>query len=104
MPALATIAATRPAPCEPGRFGNPSLLSCGPSPLAFSWAAFDPEATRTLGQAFDMACALLGHTPQPTAVREAIAKSIIEAAKAGERDPVRLREAGLAALSNSNAA
>jgi hypothetical protein len=35
---------------------------------------------------------------QPTAVREAIAKSIIEAAKAGERDPVRLREAGLAAL------
>jgi hypothetical protein len=67
-------------------------------------AAFDPEATRTLGQAFDMACALLGHTPQPTAVREAIAKSIIEAARAGERDPVRLREAGLAALSNSNAA
>ena len=44
-------------------------------------AAFDPEATRTLGQAFDMACALLGRTPQPTAVREAIAKSIIEAAK-----------------------
>ena len=57
-------------------------------------AAFDPEATRTLGQAFDMACALLGRTPQPTAVREAIAKCIIEAAKAGERDPVRLREAG----------
>ena len=58
-------------------------------------AAFDPVATRTLGQAFDMACALLGHTPQPTGVREAIAKSTIEAAKAGERDPVRLREAGL---------
>ena len=67
-------------------------------------AAFDPEATRTLGQAFDMACALPGRTPQPPAVREAIAKCIIEAAKAGERDPVRLREAGLAALSNSNAA
>ena len=66
--------------------------------------AFDPEATRSLGQAFDMACALLGGTPQPTAVREAIAKSIIEAAKAGERDPVRLREAGLAVLRNSNAA
>jgi hypothetical protein len=63
--------------------------------------AFDPKATRSLGQAFDMACALLGHTSQPTA---AIAKSIIEAAKAGERDPVRLREAGLAALTNSNAA
>jgi hypothetical protein len=66
--------------------------------------AFDPEATNVLGQAFDMACALLGHTPQPTAAREAIAKSIIEAAKAGERDPVRLQEAGLAALNNSNAA
>jgi hypothetical protein len=66
--------------------------------------AFDPEATRTLGQAFDMACALLGHTAQPTAAREAIAKRILEAAKAGERDPVRLRDAGLAALSNSNAA
>ena len=66
--------------------------------------AFDPEATRVLGQAFDMACAVLGHTPQPTAVREAIAKRILEAAKAGERDPVRLREAGLAALSNSHAA
>src|SRR4029077_18193705 len=36
--------------------------------------AFDPEATSVLGQAFDMACALLGRTPQPTAVREAIAK------------------------------
>jgi hypothetical protein len=65
---------------------------------------FDPEATLILAQAFDMACALLGHTPQPTAVREAIAESIIEAAKAGERDPVRLREAGLGALNNSNAA
>ena len=25
--------------------------------------AFDPETTSTLGQAFDMACALLGRTP-----------------------------------------
>ena len=36
--------------------------------------SFDPDATRTLGLAFDKACALLGRTPQPTAVREAIAK------------------------------
>ena len=63
--------------------------------------AFDPDTTFILGQAFDMACALLGHTAQPTAVREAIAESIIKAAKAGERDPVRLRDAGLAALSAS---
>jgi hypothetical protein len=31
-------------------------------------------------------------------LREIIAKHIIEAAKKGERDPVRLRNAGLAAL------
>jgi hypothetical protein len=48
--------------------------------------------------AFDKACALLGHTPQPTAAREAIAKNIVEAAKRGERDPNRLRDAGLSAV------
>jgi hypothetical protein len=67
-------------------------------------SALSKGVSALLSQAFDMACALLGRTPQPTAVREAIAKCIIEAAKVGERDPVRLREAGLAALSNSNAA
>ena len=35
---------------------------------------------------------------QPDLVREIIAKRIIEAAEKGERDPVRLRDAGLAAL------
>jgi hypothetical protein len=59
--------------------------------------SFDPDATRTLGLAFDKACALLGKHPQPTAVRVAIAKSIVEAAKRGERDTDRLRDAGLAA-------
>jgi hypothetical protein len=34
----------------------------------------------------------------PRLVREIIAKRIIVAAKKGERDPVRLRNAGLAAL------
>ena len=37
-------------------------------------------------------------TGQPALVREIIAKRIIKAAKKGERDPVRLRAAGLAAL------
>ncbi len=60
--------------------------------------AFDEEATRTLGLAFDKACALLGRTPQPTAAREAIAKNIVEAAKQGERNPDRLRDAGLSAV------
>jgi len=66
-------------------------------------SVFDPEATRILGNAFDAACAFVGHTPQPTATWEAIAKNILEAAKQGERDPRRLREAGLAAV-RSNAA
>jgi hypothetical protein len=60
--------------------------------------AFEPDVTRTLGLAFDKACALLGRTPQPTAAREAIARNIVEAAKQGERDPDLLRDAGLAAM------
>jgi hypothetical protein len=55
---------------------------------------FDDEATRT----FDAACKGLQDGGQPDLVREIIAKRIIEAAKKGERDPVRLRDAGLAAL------
>jgi hypothetical protein len=60
--------------------------------------AFDEETTAELGKAFDKVCALLGRSPQPTAVREAIARNIVEAAKQGERDPERLRDAGLAAM------
>jgi hypothetical protein len=66
-------------------------------------SVFDPEATRILGKAFDAACSLVGRTAQPTATWEAIAKNILEAARRGERDPHRLRDAGLAAL-RSNAA
>ena len=58
---------------------------------------FDDEATRLMGEAFDAACKGLRDTGQPTLVREIIAKRIIEAAKKGERDPARLRDAGLAA-------
>jgi hypothetical protein len=60
--------------------------------------AFDPETIEILGRAYDHACALVGHTPRPVAVREAIAKGIFEAAKQGERDLRRLREAGLASI------
>ena len=59
---------------------------------------FDDEATRLMGEAFDAACKGLRDTGQPTVVREVIAKRIIEAAKKGERDPARLRSAGLTAL------
>jgi hypothetical protein len=59
-------------------------------------AVFDDGVTRIIGEAFDEACEELRDTGQPAIVYEVIAKRIIEAAKSGERDPVRLREAGLA--------
>jgi hypothetical protein len=59
---------------------------------------FDDEATRLIGEAFDAVCKDLHDTGQPVLVREIIAKRIIKAATKGERDPARLRKAGLAAL------
>ena len=59
---------------------------------------FDDKATRLMGEAFDAACKELNDTGQPALVQEVIAKRIIKAATKGERDPVRLRNAGLAAF------
>src|SRR4029077_10542589 len=59
---------------------------------------FDEETTRLMGEAFDAACKGLRDTGQPSVVQEVIAKRIIKAAMKGERDPARLRAAGLAAL------
>ena len=59
---------------------------------------FDDDATSAMGAAFDAACKSLSDRGQPQIVREIIAKRIIEAAKKGERDPIRLRNSGLAAL------
>ena len=59
---------------------------------------FDDETTRLMGEAFDAARASLQDPGQPEFVHEIIARRIIEAAKKGERDPTRLRNAGLAAL------
>jgi len=59
---------------------------------------FDDYATKAMGEAFDAACRELHDKGQPQIVYEVIAKRIIDAAKRGERDIVRLRDAGLAAL------
>ena len=67
-------------------------------PFVVNKSDFDDEATRIMSEAFDAACEGLQDGGQPDLVREIIAKRIIEAAKKGERDPVRLRDAGLAAL------
>ena len=65
--------------------------------------AFDDRMTRILGDAFDSACKELHDKGQPDLVHEVIARRIIDAAKKGERDPVRLREIGLAALPRDRA-
>ena len=55
--------------------------------------AFDDAATSAMGEAFDRACeAVRRYGPK---VREMIAKRIIDAAKNGERNPIRLQEQAL---------
>ena len=51
---------------------------------------FDNEATLAMGAAFDLACSSLRYFARVERVRELVAKRIIEAAKNGERDPIRL--------------
>jgi hypothetical protein len=51
---------------------------------------FDDEATRAMGAAFDQACTSLRHLARAEKVRELLAKRIIEAARSGELDPMRL--------------
>jgi hypothetical protein len=57
--------------------------------------AFDPEATRNMGIAFEMARTALRLAHRDDSVNAIVAKKIIELAKEGERDPQRLCEAAL---------
>jgi hypothetical protein len=59
---------------------------------------FDDAATLAMVIAFDRACKSLPH-PCHNAVREIIAKKIVEAAKKGERVPEKLRAQALRAVS-----
>jgi hypothetical protein len=63
---------------------------------------FDDRLTQIRGEAFDRACKELHDTGQPKIVYEVIVKRIIDAARNGERDPLRLRNIGLAALAVDN--
>ena len=56
---------------------------------------FQPEVIAAMNEAFDAACKELQDSGQPELVLDVIAERIIAAASAGERDPVRLREAAL---------
>jgi hypothetical protein len=64
----------------------------------FRGAAFDQDATRAMGEAFDRACHSLHDIGQPDLVREIIAKRIIEVSRNGERDPDELCVRALQAL------
>jgi hypothetical protein len=52
--------------------------------------AFEPEVLAVMGDVFKSAC-----EEQPLVAPEVIARKIVTAARFGERDPVRLREAAL---------
>jgi hypothetical protein len=56
---------------------------------------FGPEGIAVISQAYAAALKELHDAGQPQTVREIIAGRIIAAARTGERDPVRLREAAL---------
>ena len=80
-----------PAPVRCGVFVRSILPFLKPSD-----SVFDDKATRVMGAAFDAAREVVDGAGQ--IVYEAIAARIIAAAHRGERDPVRLRNVGLAGL------
>ena len=55
----------------------------------------DPETTRVLGVAFEMTCIALRAEDADDFVKNAIARKIIDLAKAGERNPDLLCEQAL---------
>ena len=59
---------------------------------------FDDATVRDIGRAFDLACKQLNDAGQPDVVHEVMIKRIIAAARRGERDVKRLRDAGLTGL------
>ena len=59
---------------------------------------FDGATFRNIGRAFDLACKELNDAGQPDVVHEVMIKRIITAARRGERDVKRLRDAGLTGL------
>ena len=60
---------------------------------------FDDEATLAMGAAFDLASSSLRYFARVERLRDLVAKRIIEAAKNGERDPIRLQSQALVGFS-----
>ena len=63
---------------------------------------FDDATVRNIGRAFDLACKELNDAGQPDVVHEVMIKRIIAAARRGERDVKRLRDAGLTGVRKPN--
>ena len=63
-----------------------------------SSGVFDPDGVKALTDAYGRVCAVLGLGGRTGPLTDAIAKIIIERAKRGELDPVRLCEAVLEEL------
>jgi hypothetical protein len=59
---------------------------------------FDADFAHAVAEACNQVCKHLHDRGQPEIVREVIAERIINAAKAGERDPTRLRDIVLASF------
>ncbi len=55
-------------------------------------SVFEPETTQAMSTAFDHACLALKLADDAAREREAVAVRIIELARRGERDPIRLSE------------
>jgi hypothetical protein len=60
--------------------------------------AFDPEETAAMTAAYAKVCELMRDWGQPDAIKDAIAKRIIEAASRGERDPDEICDCALKSL------
>jgi hypothetical protein len=69
--------------------------------MTYGVGAFDTEAVAAMSQAFDGAVKEL-HDSGQRVLPETIATRIVAAAKFGERNPVRLREAALAGPSRED--
>jgi hypothetical protein len=61
-------------------------------PFSSEDLVFEPEAMQAMAAAFDAACAALKLPDNAARAREVVAVRIIELARRGEQDPIRLSE------------
>jgi hypothetical protein len=59
---------------------------------------FEPEALSTMTRTYAEVCRMLGISDRDQSETDAVAKTVIEFAQRGARDPVRLRDCVLQAL------